>query len=178
MGTKRRLQSRRGTRLIKVVTIGAVFALTASIVSTSSASELAKKVPIHPITTELAARQFLADDAPFASARTAYADAFASWEAAKRPFSVTTNFVDPFVKACKTFAQKLDSQRWPRGAGTDAHVFARSLHPIENDVDALPSLTTLAGVRALAAKFASDSAISLRDSNTLRDVLDVAPVSG
>ncbi len=129
------------------------------------------------MSTKLAAKQFLADDAPFASARTAYGIAFASWEATKKPFSTTTTFVDPFVKACKTFAQKLDVQHWPRGAASDARVFARSLTPIENDVNALPSLTSVAGARVLAAKFARDTATSLTDSNSLRAVLGVTPVS-
>jgi hypothetical protein len=176
MGTKCWLRCRRGTSLITYMAIGAIFAVTAGITSPSSASELTKKTPVHPVTTAVAAKQFLEDDAPFAAARTAYAKAFASWEAAKRPFSTTTNFVDPFVEACKTFAQKLDSQRWPQRARVYAHIFGRSLVSIENDVNALPSLTTLSGVRALAAKFATDSATSLRDSNALRGVLDVAPV--
>jgi hypothetical protein len=176
MGTKCWLRFRRGTSLITYVVIGAVLAVTAGSTSPSSASEWAKKTSVHPITTAVAAKQFLADEAPFAAARTAYAKAFSSWEAAKRPFSATTNFVDPFVKACKSFAQKLNSQRWPPRARVRAHSFARSLVSIENDVDALPSLTTLSGVRASAAKFATDSATSLRDSNALRGVLDVAPV--
>jgi hypothetical protein len=176
MVTKRWLQHPRSASPIRYAVIGAVLFVTAGMASPSSASE-SKNTPTHPITTEQAAKQFLADDAPFASARTAYGIAFASWEAEKKPFSATNNFVEPFVKACKTFAQKLVSQHWPRGALSDARVFARSLIPIENDVNALPSLTRVVGARVLAAKFARDTATSLTDSNTLRGVLDIPPVS-
>ncbi len=177
MGIKRWLRSCSCTPFIIGAVIGAVFAATAGFAPASNASELSKKPPGHPITVELAARQFLGDDAPFALARTAYGNAFASWEAAKQPFAATTDFVGPFVKACTTFSHKLDSQRWPPRARSDVRVFARSLSFIENDVNALPSLTTAAGARALATRFARDSATSLADSNLLRGVLNVAPVS-
>jgi hypothetical protein len=81
MGTPRWLQSRRNS-LIMYAVIGAFLVVTATTGLPSSASALAKKTPIHPITKDQAAKQFLADEAPFAVARTAYGNAFASWEAA------------------------------------------------------------------------------------------------
>jgi hypothetical protein len=176
MGTQPWFRSARAS-LIKCATVGAVLIVaTASIATASSASELVKKPSTHRMTVKQAAKQFLSDDASFATARTTYANAFASWEAAKRPFSTTTSFVEPFVHACQTFERKLDSQHWPRQAVAAVRIFAASLTPVAQDVATLPSLISLSGGAALAARFARDSATALTDSNKLRSVLGVRPV--
>jgi hypothetical protein len=178
MGQARWFKSATTTGLAtRVAQAMLVIVLTSSVAAASSATEWAKKPSLRSLTTKTAAKQFLADDAPFAAARTIYGEAFTSWEAAKKPFSATASFVEPFLTACQAFEHRLDSQKWPSNAVSDVRIFAKSLIPVRNDVAALPSLTSLAGGSALAAKLARDSVASRTDSNDLRRVLGLPLLS-
>lgn len=122
------------------------------------------------ISKHAAATQYLGDDASFSTARTAYQTDFTAWLAAHKPSSETTSFVDPFVAACHTFEQELQSQKWPAADKSSIRRFAASLGVVATDVNSLPTVTLATGT-AWGDKLTKDSATSLADAEKVRKEL-------
>ena len=128
------------------------------------------------ISKHAAAAQYLADDAPFAAARTSFESAFTAWFDAHEASSQTTSFVDPFVAACQKFERELDTQHWPAADRVIVRRFAGSLGVIATDVETLPSVTVSTGT-AWAAQLKNDSATSVAYADQVRKELGLSAAS-
>jgi hypothetical protein len=129
------------------------------------------------VTKKAAAAQYLADDRPFGTARTTFQTDFTAWLVAHQPASGTTSFVTPFVTACRTFQDQLETQHWPTADKASVKAFAASLGVVADDVGGLPSVTAATGT-AWGDKLKKDSLASVDAAEKLRKKLGLSASAG